>query len=132
MFCKAKHCFYDQVGTPTYARDLAEAVLQILDVKCEMLNSNKNLTSNIKHLTSNVEIYHFSNEGVCSWYDFAKAIFEIKGIDIKLNPIETKDYPTPAQRPYFSVLNKAKIKKEFGIEIPYWREPLKECLKEIK
>jgi len=122
---KELNVVFDQIGTPTYARDLAEAILQILDVKCEMLNSNNNLTSNI-------EIYHYSNEGVCSWYDFAKAIFEIKGIDIKVNPIETKDYPTSAKRPHFSVLNKAKIKKEFNLEIPNWRESLKECLKEIK
>ena len=129
---KELNVVFDQIGTPTYARDLAEVILQILDVKCEMLNSNNNLTSNIKHLTSNIEIYHYSNEGVCSWYDFAKAIFGIKGIDIKVNPIETKDYPTPAKRPHFSVLNKAKIKNEFNLEIPYWRESLKECLKEIK
>ena len=118
-----------------------------------MLNEKEknNLTSNIEHLTSNeasntehstldkasntkhlafdgVNVYHYSNEGVCSWYDFAKAIFEIKGIDIKINPIETKDYPTPAKRPYYSVLNKEKIKKDFNIEIPYWRESLKKML----
>ena len=110
---------FDQVGTPTYARDLAKAILKIVNKYYEKLNNFK------------AEIFHFSNEGVCSWYDFAKAIFEIKNIDIKINPIETKDYPTPAKRPHYSVLNKNKIKKEFNIEIPYWKESLKNCLKEI-
>jgi len=110
---------FDQVGTPTYARDLAKVILEIID-------KNFNKLKNYK-----AEIFHFSNEGVCSWYDFAKAIFELKKIDIKVNPIETKDYPTPAKRPYYSVLNKSKIKKEFNIEIPYWKESLKKCLKDI-
>jgi len=110
---------FDQIGTPTYARDLAKAILEIIDKNYEQLNNFK------------AEIFHYSNEGVCSWYDFAKSIFEIKNIDIKINPIETKDYPTPAKRPYYSVLNKSKIKKEFNIKIPYWRESLKKCLKEI-
>jgi len=107
---------FDQVGTPTYARDLAKVILEIVDKHYEKLNNFK------------AEIFHFSNEGICSWYDFAKAIFEIKDIDIKINPIESKDYPTPAKRPFYSVLNKTKIKKEFGIEIPYWRESLKRML----
>ena len=120
---------YDQIGTPTYARDLVEVILRIINVRCKMLNSNDNLTSNIKHLQfDEVEIYHYSNEGVASWYDFAKAIFEIKDIGIKVNPIETKEYPTPAKRPHYSVLNKTKIKRDFGIEIPYWRESLKKML----
>ena len=80
---------------------------------------------------TNTQIYHFSNEGVASWYDFAKAIFELSGIDIKLNPIETKDYPTPAKRPHYSVLDKSKIKKEFDIMIPYWKTSLKKCLKTL-
>ena len=74
------------------------------------------------------EIYHYSNEGVCSWYDFAKAIFEIKNISCHTLPIETKDYPTPAKRPPFSLLNKAKIKEDFDVEIPYWKDSLKKCL----
>ena len=110
---------FDQVGTPTYARDLAEVILEIID-------KNSNKLKNYK-----AEIFHFSNEGVCSWYDFAKAIFELKEIDIKVNPIVTKDYPTPAKRPHYSVLNKSKIKKEFNIEIPYWKESLEKCLKDI-
>ena len=99
---KELNVVFDQIGTPTYARDLAKVILKIITI------------NNLNNYQA--EIFHFSNEGVCSWYDFAKAIFEIKGIDIKVNPIETKDYPTPAKRPHFSVLNKAKIKKEFNLE----------------
>jgi len=106
---------FDQVGTPTYARDLADALLRVLSDECSVLNEN-------------VMIYNYSNEGVASWYDFAKAIFEIADIDCKVNPIETKEYPTPAARPSYSLLNKAKIKKAFGIEIPYWRNSLTHCL----
>ena len=107
---------YDQIGTPTYARDLALAILHI-----------------IKHIDQQKEgnfggIYHFSNEGVTSWYDFALAIFEIKNIDIEVVPIETKDYPTPAKRPHFSVMNKNKVQSAFNIKIPHWRKSLAECL----
>ena len=116
---KELNVVFDQIGTPTYARDLAKAILEIINKNFEKLNSFK------------AEIFNFSNEGVCSWYDFAKAIFEIKGINIKLNPIETKDYRAPAIRPYYSVLNKNKIKTEFDIEIPYWRDALQNCLREI-
>lgn len=109
---------YDQIGTPTYARDLAKAVLDILqkvakgEVKRSLLHG----------------IYNYSNEGVTSWYDFAKAIFEINDIDCKVMPIETKDYPTPAARPPYSVLHKTKIKEAFGLEIPYWKHSLQSCL----
>ena len=78
--------------------------------------------------TKTVEIYNYSNEGVCSWYDFTKAIFEIKGIKIKVNPIESEQYRTAAKRPFYSVLNKKKIKNHFQLDIPYWRESLKEYL----
>lgn len=103
---------FDQVGSPTYARDLAAALLHLVTQPKEPFRG----------------IYHYSNEGVCSWYDFAHAIFEIKGLDCKLFPIETKDYPTPAQRPAFSLLNKGKIKADFGLSIPHWRDSLKACL----
>ena len=103
---------FDQIGTPTYAKDLAIAILEIIP----------------KIQNSKLSIYHYSNEGAISWYDFAKAIFEIKGIDIKINPIETKDYPTPAKRPHYSVLNKLKIKEEFDLIIPYWKDSLREML----
>jgi dTDP-4-dehydrorhamnose reductase len=106
---------YDQVGTPTSARDLACAILAI--IKHPALEDLKA-----------TEIYHFSNEGVCSWYDFAKAIFEYSGINCFVKPIETKDYPTPANRPHYSLLNKAKIKQGFDLTIPYWKDSLKDCL----
>ena len=106
---------FDQVGTPTYARDLAKAILDILP----QINSDK------------VEIYHYSNEGVLSWYDFAKEIMRMAKLECKINPIETKEYPTPAVRPHYSLLNKAKIKKEYNIEIPYWKDSLDACLKTL-
>ena len=104
----------DQIGTPTYAEDLAKSILAILP----QLNAQT------------VEIYNYSNEGVCSWYDFAKAIFEIKGIAIKVKPIESTEYPTPAKRPFYSVLNKRKIKDHFELVIPNWKEALKHSLKQ--
>ncbi|MEE9409170.1 MAG: dTDP-4-dehydrorhamnose reductase [Polaribacter sp.] len=111
---------FDQVGSPTYARDLALACLNILD------NSEEN------KISSNGKMYHFSNEGVASWYDFAKAIMFIGDVKCNVKPIETKDYPTPAKRPHFSVLNKTKIKNDFGIEIPYWRDSLTDCISKLK
>lgn len=104
---------FDQVGTPTYARDLAKAILDILP----------------KIENQKVEIYNYSNEGVLSWYDFAKEIMRMAKLDCKINPIETFQYPTPAKRPHFSLLNKSKIKSTFNIEIPYWKDSLDECLK---
>ena len=104
---------FDQVGTPTYAKDLAKAILDIVP----QINNDK------------VEIYNYSNEGVLSWYDFAKEIMKMAKLDCKINPIETFQYPTPAIRPHFSLLNKSKIKSTFNIEIPYWKDSLDECLK---
>jgi dTDP-4-dehydrorhamnose reductase len=106
---------FDQVGTPTYAKDLAKLILDILP----KINNDK------------VEIYNYSNEGVLSWYDFAKEIMKMAKLNCKINPIETFQYPTPAKRPHFSLLNKAKIKKEFNIEIPYWKDGLDDCLKRL-
>lgn len=106
---------FDQVGTPTYARDLAKAILDILP----QIQSDK------------VEIYNYSNEGVLSWYDFSKEIMRMAKIDCVINPIETKDYPTPASRPHYSLLNKAKIKKKFNISIPFWKDSLDECLRKL-
>jgi dTDP-4-dehydrorhamnose reductase len=105
---------FDQVGTPTYAHDLAKACLDIL--------------SKSERLDAKGKIYHFSNEGVCSWYDFAKEIMAMGEINCQVNPIETKDYPTKAERPHYSVLNKSKIKADFGIQIPYWQDSLKDCM----
>jgi dTDP-4-dehydrorhamnose reductase len=113
---------FDQIGTPTYAADLASALL-------EMLQKVENQELDRSVLTG---IYHYSNEGVTSWYDFAKAIFDIRKMNVRVLPIETSDYPTPAKRPPFSVLNKAKIKATFGLEIPHWRESLKVCLRLLK
>jgi dTDP-4-dehydrorhamnose reductase len=110
---------FDQVGTPTYAGDLAKAMMTI--VASDAFNQQKVTT----------EIYHYSNEGVCSWYDFAKAIFELSSIDCNVSPIETKDYPTPATRPHYSLLNKAKIKQRFAITIPYWKDALHACLNQL-
>ena len=104
---------FDQVGTPTYARDLAKAILDILP----QVKSDK------------VEIYNYSNEGVLSWYDFSKEIMRMAKRECQINPIETKEYPTPASRPHYSLLNKAKIKETFQIEIPFWKDSLDKCLK---
>lgn len=109
---------FDQIGTPTYARDLARAILTILTKVEKGAIDRSNLHG----------IFHYSNEGVTSWYDFAKAIFVEKNITCKVYPIETSQFPTPAQRPPFSVMNKNKIKEIFQIEIPHWQESLKEML----
>ena len=102
---------FDQIGTPTYARDLARAIMQIL----------------AKGVVPGV--YHFTDEGVASWYDFTKMIHKYAGIDsCKVSPLHTSDYPTPATRPHYSVLDKTKIKKTFDIEIPYWADSVKECV----
>ena len=110
---------FDQVGTPTYAGDLAGAILSIIE------------TTEKEQGKFVPGIYHYSNEGVASWYDFAKAIFEITEIACTVNPILTKDYPTPAKRPHYSVLNKSKIKDTFDIKIPYWRDSLHLCIKKL-
>lgn len=104
----------DQVGTPTYAIDLAKTILDI-----------------IAHDTENYGTYHFSNEGVTSWYDFAKGIFEISGIEVKLNPIPGSAYPTKARRPAYSVMDKSKIKNTFKLSIPYWRDSLVKCIEKL-
>ena len=111
---------FDQVGTPTYARDLAKTCLDIL---CGDSSVN---------ISKNGNLYHFSNEGVSSWYDFAISIMELGGVNCKVKPIQTKDYPTLAKRPQYSVLNKSKIKTDFKIQIPYWKDSLKECIDKIK
>lgn len=105
---------FDQIGTPTYARDLARAIQHIIG--------------------SDVVpgIYHYSNEGVCSWYDFTKAIFDLAGISTCcLKPLHTDEYPTPAARPHYSALDKTKIKQTYGVEVPHWIDSLRECMKLI-
>ena len=102
---------FDQIGTPTYARDLAVAIFEAI---------NQGVKPGI---------YHFSNEGVISWYDFTKAIHRIAGITTcHVRPLHTEEYPTPANRPHYSVLDKTKIKQTYGIEVPYWEESLVECI----
>ena len=104
----------DQIGTPTNAVDLAEALLKIINTQ-HPIPKTQNLFG----------IYNFSNEGHCSWYDFAKEIFKVNNISINLQPIPTSAYPTPAKRPAYSVLDKSKIKEVFGIEVKDWKESLK-------
>ncbi len=108
---------FDQAGTPTWAGDLADAILTIL--------------SDPETGKTKRGIYHYSNEGVVSWYDFASEIMDLSGISCKVLPIETKEYPTPAARPSYSVMNKSKIKNGFGLEIPHWKESLKVVIEEL-
>lgn len=105
----------DQVGSPTYAVDLASVILHIIETKSTAYG-----------------LYHYSNEGVTSWYDFAVAIFELAGLSTHVKPLKTTEYPTKARRPAFSVMDKAKIKANLAIPIPYWRESLKQCIKAIE
>ena len=105
---------FDQIGTPTYARDLAVAIFAAI---------NQGVKPGL---------YHFSNEGVISWYDFTKAIHRIAGITTcHVRPLHTEEYPTPAARPHYSVLDKTKIKQTYGLEIPYWEESLAECVRQL-
>ena len=108
---------FDQVGSPTNAADLALVILQIAD---KTMKDQEHFKPGI---------YHYANEGVCSWYDFAKVIMEISGLDCKIHPIESHKYPLPAKRPHYSVLNKKKIKSTYNIEIPYWKDSLIKCIK---
>lgn len=110
---------FDQTGSPTYSGDLAEAILEIV---------NNSIQTTGEFFDG---IYHFSNEGVCSWYDFAIAIMEISGLNCIIEPIDTKEFPTPAKRPAYSVMNKRKIKQTYNIKIPYWRDSLKRCIKQL-
>ncbi len=107
---------FDQIGSPTNAADLAKAILDIV---------NQSVTDENNFKTG---IYHYANEGVCSWYDFAFEVIKFANISCKVIAIETKYYPTPTQRPAYSVFNKSKIKQTFGIEIPHWRQSLKNCV----
>lgn len=105
----------DQIGTPTYTGDLALAIVKT-----------------IQHGKVENGVYHFSNEGAASWYDFAHAIFDLSGTAITLNPIKTEAYPTPAKRPHFSVLDKTKIKNALSMDIPHWRDSLKVALGKLE
>lgn len=116
---------FDQVGTPTYAYDLATAIASILShYKSHALQNEQ---------YEKTGVYHYSNEGVCSWFDFAKMISifnETSGCDIQ--PCHSDEYPSPVKRPSYSVLDKSKIKREFGVAVPYWTESLKKCIKNLK
>ena len=117
---KEVRVIFDQIGSPTYAGDLAQTVLDI--IKSNHLRSKKLHT----------QIFHYSNEGICSWYDFANSIFDIENIDCKVIPIEGREWEMPAKRPYYTVLNKSKLKSTYGIEIPYWQYSLRTCLRYIR
>ena len=106
---------FDQVGTPTYAGDLADAIARIIE------------TGQL----GKQGIYHFSNEGVCSWYDFAREICELSGNTCNIQPCHSDEFPSKVKRPHFSVLDKTKIKDTFGIEVPYWKDSLKKCIREL-
>lgn len=112
---------FDQIGTPTYAPDLVDAILLLIN-KVEIGAVPRDEICGI---------WHFSNEGVTSWYDFAAAIFEAKKIGCRVLPIRSSEFPTPASRPPFSVLDKSKIKSFFGLEIPHWRDGLRRCLEKL-
>jgi dTDP-4-dehydrorhamnose reductase len=109
---------FDQVGTPTWAGDLARAIVFMLD----------------RHDPETVcsETFHYSNEGVCSWYDFATAVMKLAALPCRVTPIESLDYPTPARRPHFSVLNKRKIRERWGLDIPHWHDSLETMLQELR
>ncbi len=107
---------FDQVGTPTYAGDLAAVIYQVIE----------------KGLLDRQGIYHFSNEGVCSWYDFAKEICELSGNNCDIQPCHSEEFPSKVKRPHFSVLDKTKLKETFGLTVPYWKDSLKKCIAELK
>lgn len=109
---------FDQIGTPTYANNLAQAILEII-------------SRGLPKLIENTGIYHYSNEGVASWYDFALEIMQAANLNCLVYPIESHDYQTPAERPFYSVLNKQLIKGTFGIDIPYWKQSLIDCINKI-
>ncbi len=109
---------YDQLGSPTYAADLAGSLYDMI----------RYLVANPKSIDEKRGIYHFSNEGVCSWYDLACAVIDYKKLPLKVIPIRTEEYPLPAKRPHYSVLDKAKIKSAFDLEIPHWEQSLRRCL----
>ena len=106
----------DQAGSPTYAADLAKTILQIIEYDS----------------VTGTKIYHYSNEGICSWYDFANAIVKIAGLNCKILPVKTSDFPTAAARPHYSVMDKSAIKRDFNLEIPWWYDSLKVCIELLK
>jgi dTDP-4-dehydrorhamnose reductase len=121
---------FDQVGTPTYALDLADAILTVLKdyetCHCEE-------RSDVAISYRNTGIYHYSNEGVCSWFDFTKMIAEYNGTTAcDIQPCHSDEFPSPVKRPSYSVLDKTKIKETFGVKVPYWTDSLKKCISNLK
>jgi len=112
---------FDQIGTPTYAADLAKAIIKVIEVTL----------ADPKNISEYLGVFHYSNEGIASWYDFAVEIFKLAEIDCSVNPIRTEDYPTASKRPFYSVLDKSKIKSTFSLAIPYWKDSLTECIKKL-
>ena len=124
---------FDQVGTPTYALDLAKAILVILKDYADFVISSEDEVPVEKSFYKNSGIYHYSNEGVCSWFDFTKMIAEYNGTtECRVQPCYSCDFPSPVKRPSYSVLDKSKIKTTFGVEIPYWTDSLKKCINNLK
>lgn len=107
---------FDQICSPTYAKDLAHAISLIIE----------------RNMLNQQGIYHYSNEGVCSWFDFAKEICELSGHNCNITPIHSQEYPSKVTRPHYSVLDKTKFKETFGIPVPYWKDSLKKCINELK
>ena len=107
----------DQIGSPTYAGDLAKTILSLLEKE--------------RQGKQHSGIYHYTNEGVCSWYDFAHSIIRMTDLPAKVTPIPTREYPTAAKRPEYSVLSKEKIKREYQLEIPHWEDSLRRCLENM-
>ena len=110
----------DQIGSPTYAKNLAKICLDIISI------------SHLESMSKKGKIYHYSDEGIASWYDFAVLIMKLAELNCKVSPVQTKDYPTLAKRPYYSVMSKEKIKTDFKIDIPDWKESLRECIINLK
>jgi dTDP-4-dehydrorhamnose reductase len=110
---------FDQTGCPTYARDLAMAILEMIRIETK------------KDHLPRVDIYHYSNQGICSWYEFATSVIDFAGTGCKILPVESKDYVTRAKRPRYSVLSKEKMIHTYGIPVPHWKDSLKECIAEI-
>ena len=129
---------FDQVGTPTYALDLAKAIVVVLNDYAEchserILQCHPEERSDVRISYPKTGIYHYSNEGICSWFDFTKMIAEYNGTTAcKVQPCYSCDFPSPVKRPSYSVLDKSKIKSTFGVEVPYWTDSLKKCISNLK
>ena len=123
---------FDQVGTPTYAMDLAKAIVTVLNDWKQELSTSQRL-NDPTNAYSKSGVYHYSNEGVTSWFDFTKMIAEYNGTtECNVMPCYSSDFPSPVRRPSYSVLDKSKIKSVFEVEVPYWTDSLKQCIANLK